>query len=209
MIRLALDVGNVLVNSNFDNFIKKLSFNFNVSFEDALHFMNKTQKHHDCGLTNIADELKSHFEIKSESIMETLISDWNNVIVSNNFINDIIKGIRDLYDIEIALLSNVGFEHSVRMEEVLKTYGEFDGAIRHFSCFVGARKPTLLYYNLFLQLHPEWKGCAYIDDLQDNLDASKQFGFKTLNFNLDKMIKSANFDEEETKIKSFLLSCND
>jgi hypothetical protein len=33
--------------------------------------------------------------------------------------------------------------------------------------------------------NPEFKGCLYIDDLQENLDTSKQFGFKTFRLALD------------------------
>jgi methionine salvage enolase-phosphatase E1 len=31
-------------------------------------------------------------------------------------------------------------------------------------------------------MHPEFNGCLYIDDIQENLDAAKPFGFKTYRF---------------------------
>ena len=94
------------------------------------------------------------------------------------------------HEIKVALLSNVGLEHSKRMGQVLSQGTFFEDAIKHFSCHVGARKPTLLYYHLFLQLHPEFEGAVYVDDLQENLDASKQFGFKTFHFSLEEINQS-------------------
>ena len=85
----------------------------------------------------------------------------------------------------MALLSNIGTEHAALMEHSLNVGTFFSGAIKHFSCFVGARKPTALFYQSFLLEHPEFYSCLYIDDLQENLDVGKRFGFQTYRFSLD------------------------
>ena len=85
---------------------------------------------------------------------------------------------------KVALLSNIGVEHAQMMETKLELGGFFPGAIKHFSCHVGARKPSMVYYQSFLLQHPEFFGCLYVDDVADNLNASKAFGFRTFQMTL-------------------------
>ena len=211
MIYVCLDVGNVLVHSNFDEFLKKLSKSLNITLEEANYFMNRTQKLHDLGLTNMADELRDHFKIKSPVIMDELLSYWNDVIVPNGHIIKLIADLSKDHKVKVALLSNVGLEHAERMGDVLSNVMVndtfFNSAIKFFSCKVGARKPTLLYYHLFLELHPEFEGCVYVDDLKENLDAAEQFKssifkqpkFKTFHFSLEQIARSKEL--EKTKMK--------
>jgi len=191
MIYVALDIGNVLVHADFSAFLKRLSKTLNITLEEAMYFMNRSQKLHDLGLTKMSDELRDHFKIRSPVIIDELVTDWNNVIQPAHYILDILNKLIKNNDLKVALLSNVGLEHAQRMEYVLNYGGFFKNSIKHFSCDVGARKPTILYYHTFLQLHPEFHGCVYVDDLQENLDASKQFGFKTFRFSLEEMTSAA------------------
>lgn len=215
---VALDIGNVLVHCDFDSFISKLSKALNITKDEATYFMNRSQKLHDLGLTVMTDELKDHFKIRSEAIIEELVDAWNGIIVADLAILDKLNRMIDKSGLQVALLSNVGLEHAVRMERILSYGGFFQRAIKHFSCHVGARKPTLIYYHTFLELHPEWQGCPYIDDLQENLDASKQFGFKTLRFSLAEnrsiglydrpTILDANYRTQLEVIQNFILNSN-
>jgi len=197
---VALDIGNVLVNVDFQGFLRKLSKRLNITLEEALYFMNRSQKLHDLGLTVMKDELIDHLKIRSEVLREELIDDWNNCITPADWMLEKLDTWCTEHDLQVALLSNVGLEHAVRMSQVLNHNGFFDKAVKHFSCHVGARKPTVLYYQSFLALHPEWKGCPYIDDLQENLDASQQFGFRTYRFALDE-ISGKNYIEEAFNYK--------
>ena len=56
-----LDIGNVLVDVKFKEFLENLSRTLNITVEDAQYFMNRSQKLHDLGLTIMKDELKDHF----------------------------------------------------------------------------------------------------------------------------------------------------
>ena len=192
-----IDIGNVLVNVDFQRFINKLSKSLNITLEEANYFMNRTQKLHDLGLTKMSDELHDHYSIKSPIIIDELIEEWNGVITPADYIIDILLELMDKHDLKIALLSNIGLEHAEQIVQKLHYNGKFFGnTIQFFSCYVGARKPSLVYYNTFLQLYPEFRGCLYIDDLQENLDASKQFGFKTYRFALDDII-GANYTDDK------------
>ena len=96
-----------------------------------------------------------------------------------------LNDLRLSHNLQVALLSNIGVEHAAMMNQVLQDGDFFQGAIKHFSCDVGARKPSKLFYQSFLQQHPEFVGSLYVDDLVENLEASRQFGFRTLHMSLE------------------------
>lgn len=203
MIYAAFDVGNVLVHVDFPSFINKLSKTLNISTEDATYFMNRSQKLHDLGLTIMKDELIDHLHIKSAPLRDELINDWNNCINVEPRMIDMLNGVNDMCGLEIALVSNVGLEHAERMAKILDRGGFFGRATKHFSCQVGARKPTFLYYQSFLQMNPEWEGCLYVDDLQENLDTGARFGLEPYKFDLSDTSES--FDSKMKQLQRALL----
>lgn len=200
----AFDIGNVLVNVNFPGFINKLSKSLNISVEDATYFMNRSQKLHDLGLTVMKDELIDHLHIKSSVLRDELIQNWNECITPADWLLEKVDVWCHDHGIQVALLSNVGLEHAVRMRETLNCYEFFREGVTHFSCEVGARKPTTLYYQTFLQLHPEFQGCPYFDDLKENLEVGAKFGFKPFRFSLEELV-GANYNEEsfQTEMSAF------
>jgi FMN phosphatase YigB (HAD superfamily) len=181
MKRICLDIGNVLGHVSFERFLRHLSKTLNITIEEGQYFLNRTQKLHDLGYTFISDELRDHFKIKSSVIIKELLEIWErDVIRFDHLILMWWEKLREKHDLQIALLSNIGFEHAKIVEE-----NHFPKAIKHFSCHVGARKPSALFYQSFLLEHPEFKGCLYVDDLQENLNASKRFGFQTVRLALN------------------------
>ena len=184
MAFVCLDVGNVLVHVDFNVFIRDLSKQLNITLEEAEYFMNRTHSLHDMGLTQMSDELRDHFKIRSPLIIEGLLDSWNKVISPNADIINRMSSMMTTHNLQVALLSNVGLEHTVQMARVLDIDSFFDNCVKHLSCQVGARKPTKLYYQSFLMQHPEFQGAAYLDDLQENLDAAVPFGFRPKRFSL-------------------------
>lgn len=199
---VCLDIGNVLCTVNFNSFLRELSKSLNITLEEAMYFMNRSQKLHDLGLTVMKDELMDHFKLKSSVLIEELLICWNKVVTPNlnvlNKFNELSKN----NAVQVALLSNIGLEHAVLMEKVLEHNGFFKNAIKHFSCSVGARKPTTIYYQSFLMQYPEFKGCTYVDDLLENLEASKKFGFKTYQFDINYV---NNLSEKLKEIENLIL----
>lgn len=191
----AFDIGNVLVNVDFPGFINKLSKTLNITVEDATYFLNRSHAMHDLGLTVMKDELIDHLHIKSSVLREELIQDWNNCITPADWFLEKIDKLCEQHNIKVALLSNVGLEHAVRMRNILGYHKFFREGISHFSCEVGARKPTYLYYQSFLQLHPEFYGCPYFDDLKENLEVGIKFGFKPYRISLEE-ITGPNYEEK-------------
>jgi len=178
MKHLALDIGNVICHVDFDKILNILSKSLNISKSEALYFLNRVQKLHDLGLTNLSDELHDHFKIKSEVIIKDVLDEWNRAIQIDNDVAREVERLQNTYDLEIALVSNIGIEHA---EHFRKNWG-VSGTIQFFSCEVGARKPNLLYYQSFLSMYPQFKDCVYLDDLDANLAMGNQFGFKSIKF---------------------------
>lgn len=184
---LAVDLGNVIVSVDFKEFLDQLSDSLNISMDDVNYFLNRTQKLHDLGLTNIADELRDHFKIKSKVTIDRLITLWNRTVKTDptmvKFLCDLIN-LKNGEPTKLALLSNIGLEHAELMPIIL-TPNVFGNSIKFFSCEVGARKPSYLYYKLFLDMNPEFKGCVYLDDRPENVAIGNLFGFKSIEFALD------------------------
>lgn len=199
---VALDIGNVLCHVDFNQFLNDLSEALNIPLDEALYFLNRSQKLHDLGLTVMKDELKDHLKIKSPVITNKLLDSWNKCITPDLDVLNLFNTMTEKHNLKVALVSNIGIEHAALMEHVLAHNGFFQNAIKHFSCNVGARKPTLLYYQSFLWEHPEFERCAYVDDVIENLEAGKRFGFQTYHFALDKMDTSVELPEIEKLILS-------
>jgi FMN phosphatase YigB (HAD superfamily) len=196
---VAFDVGNVLFKVDFTPFINKLSRSLNITVSEATYFLNRSHKLHDLGLTVMHDELLDHLKIKSSVLRDDLVLEWNHSIHPADWMIDRMDKFCTKNDLQVILLSNVGLEHAVRMKESFKPYPSFDNAIQHFSCDVGARKPTMLYYQSFLQSYPECKGCPYIDDLEENLKMGARFGFQTMKFSIDD-VSGKNYQEDTFEV---------
>ena len=186
-MHLAIDIGNVLCHVDLNLIVEKLSRSLNISKEEALWFLTRIQKAHDLGLTTISDELVDRFKIKSELIVSDIIASWNTCIVPNQLVLNKLMELKYQRGLQIAILSNIGFEHKKNLFDILlpRHQNLIKDSVTHFSCDAGCRKPSLLYYQSFLQQYPDFNGCTYVDDLSENLDASKKFGFKTFKFDLN------------------------
>jgi FMN phosphatase YigB (HAD superfamily) len=192
---IALDVGNVLCTMDFKKFINSISKYTNLSVLESEHRVNRHQRLQDVGLTTMKQILESEFNIESEVILDDLLNVWNNNVLK--FSPRIIEFFMDLnnrFDLKIAILSNVGIDHAFIINDYLNNYYKeepssicFKEAIRYFSCDVGVRKPQSLYYQSFLLQNPKFKGCIYVDDLEENRETASKFGFESVDFNLEKI----------------------
>lgn len=199
---IALDIGNVLCQVNAQPFVELVSETFNTTVPEAARFLKRFQQIHDLGYTTMEDELRDHFSIKSPAIIKKLVQAWNDSVVPNEYIIKQLNEMRSKHNLQVALVSNIGVEHAEMMKIKLAEGGFFPGVIKHFSCFVGARKPSAIYYQSFLLQYPEFNGCLYVDDLQENLDASKPFGFQTYHFTLE----DPNYSQKVKEIEKLVLA---
>lgn len=198
---LCLDIGNVLCNVDEAGFLKTLSYKLNVSVFKARRFLKRFQQLHDLGFTTMEDELMDQFDVKSPYILEEIVESWNDCITPHY---PMLRTVADL-GMKVALLSNIGVEHAAKLQEKLSHRGLYDGAVKHLSCFVGARKPSSLYFQSFLLQHPEFQGSVYVDDLQANLNGAAPLGFKTFRLS----IAEPNWDQRIVELCQFIKSVNE
>lgn len=188
MYYAAFDIGNVLVHIDFSPFEKcwrKWILNIGRRSEPPEHYMdflNDLHGQQDVGLTTVSRHLKERFGF-SRYLQSEFEEAWNQIIIPNKQMMDFLKELEH-QDVKIALLSNMGLEHATFIRESLPEL--FQGRLLHLSCEVGARKPTKLYYQSFLQDHDEFTCCTYVDDLDRNLQVGETYGFNCFKFELDK-----------------------
>ena len=182
---VCFDIGNVICNVDFEAFILHMQNELGVPRYKTWDFLVRTQKLHDVGLSTMKDEAVT-FCGEDADKQKTLLKEWNKTVKANKtmvkFIKEIIlKGGR------VALLSNMGYDHSELMKtELSEIYHSCD---KFLSCEVGLRKPTIAYYHLFLEMYPDYAASGpllYVDDRRENLDAAFKLGFWPEHFELDK-----------------------
>ena len=178
---VCFDIGNVLLAVDWNPLHTYFEASpFDVDETSVLEFLQHNQKQCDLGLTTIREEICHYFHIKTaHAALDGSGKAWLDCIVPNPKMLALLSSLQK-EGWKIALVSNIGYEHKAKVEII----PAFQGCVKFFSCDVGARKPTALYYKTFLDLHPDFIGAPYIDDLQENLDAGKAFGLKPIKFEL-------------------------
>lgn len=183
---LAIDIGNVICHLEFDSFNKKLAKHANISEEEANAFLFSSQKAHDLGFSILENDLNNKFynlNLTPEQIRE-VVDEWHKTVVPNVIVMEWLEKLLD-QGVKIALLSNVGFEHAETMKNILDPI--YNKVIKFFSCDAGCRKPNYIYYNLFLNMYPQFRGCLYMDDNEANITTGRLFDFMSIQFDLSKM----------------------
>jgi FMN phosphatase YigB (HAD superfamily) len=205
---IAFDIGEVLCHINWKPFKDRFldfKYSININFD---RFMRGLQKQQDIGVMTVEQyliqngvneyTLKDRHGLMGEVIKGTLVENWNCAVEPCQFMIDFKNNLLER-GINIALLSNIGITHLEHIRQNHKNM--IDGCIEHYSCEVGARKPSKLFFQSFLLENPEFYGSLYVDDRQDNLDMAEKCGFRPYLFN----VENINSDyEAEIEIKNIL-----
>jgi len=191
-MRIAFDVGNVLVKVDFDEFFTE--FKRLGTREDPLEFLCEIQARQDIGVMTIPIALRTKFKHLPENRIKAFVRAWNHSIKPNKEMLDFLDDLRGK-GTKIAILSNMGTEHADYIKENHPRL--FEGCRLHLSGEVGARKPSKLYYQSFLMQHPNFKGCLFLDDRKENLVTAAEFGLEGQHFELDKFTKLSSSERKE------------
>jgi FMN phosphatase YigB (HAD superfamily) len=177
---LAIDIGNVICHMKFDAFLQELAIVMHCSKSRAFDLMYRIQKVQDLGILSIREELA---ETLSPEIIDLVVEKWNKTLIVNEFIQNALLDLLS-QNVQIALLSNIGTEHAGVIRSIISPQ-IFDNCIKFFSCDVGARKPSYLYYKTFLDMYPSFNGCVYVDDRPENIETGINFGLQGCLFDLE------------------------
>lgn len=198
---LAIDIGNVICNMRFDEFLFELGSMLGITLRQATDLLYKIQKSQDIGILTVREELGFVHGLNHTDI-EYLIQAWNETLVPDP---DVVGALLDLHSqgTQIALLSNMGAEHSQLLPTLLPEL--FPRSIPFLSCDVGARKPSYLYYRTFLGMYPQFSGCCYVDDRPENIAAGQLFGFRGCCFDIELTTDRTEKQEFLTGISNLVL----
>lgn len=188
--RVCFDLGNVIVRVDFTDFYKFIVEQDIVKDYDTAHeFLCGIQYPQDLGLYNIRQGFYRFYPHISKHTLHELHDIWESVIQPS----DTMLGLLDdllVQGYEISLLSNIGFDHATVLRSACKVLSKCH---QHFSCEVGARKPTKLFYQSFY-LEKGWSGVTFFDDMEENIKGASGY-LEGVVFNL----KNFNTDEEAAK----------
>lgn len=179
--KVAFDIGNVICHVDINKFcnylVQEKIFN---NFDSSIEFLSGIQHPQDLGLYDIKRGFRRFNPNLSNDVLQKINEAWlDTVVPSVPMLSLIEQLLSDGY--KVALLSNIGVDHA---SLVRKQCDIFSSCIQHFSCEVGARKPTKLFYQSFA-IEYGWENTVkFFDDRQDNVISCKGY-FKGIRFDLD------------------------
>lgn len=193
MKTVAFDIGNVLGRVNLGHFRDLLTSLF---ANDGQEFLDFLQGVHDVGMCSIRQGLKfftPNHRIYPSDVYSDMEKAWFDALDMSEPMLNLIEDLLD-DDWRVSLLSNMGTDHAVYLR---REYPVINRCVQHFSCEVGARKPTKLFYQSFVQSEG-WRGIwrynqgkgakienytLFFDDLEENVIAAGDY-FRGVQFSL-------------------------
>ena len=200
---IAFDMVNVLVDYKYDDFHQYLIDNkVFKTVEDCTVYIEYILGMADIGLFTIKQAFDNLlvFKDKKPELLENMLKLWDEVIIEVPEMTDLIKRLKDKHKIRIALLSNISYEHSLIFRNKFDPI--FNSCITHFSCSVGAKKPSKIYFQSFLYDNSGFKGSLFFDDVESNVIEAQNQGFKAIQFRLDEF---TSFENAANSLESKIL----
>jgi len=181
---IAFDLGNVIFDFDEGPFYDEAE-NVGINVCSFSLYMKTIYKLEFCGaeLKDLLEfKLRDYFNYKT--ITERLLKKWREGLTPNHNMVSFLKSLSLCNDVNVAFLSNMGWEHLRYIEAV---YPEVMNLAKHkhMSCEVGVAKPGILFFQSFLLQHPEYSNCIYLDDREENVIAAIKCGFNSIQFSLD------------------------
>jgi FMN phosphatase YigB (HAD superfamily) len=179
--KVAFDIGNVLFHFSMDNFIDFLADGIIESKERATDFMMSTQSFQDLGVYDIKQGFARLKPNLKDSTLQKIHDLWLETFTPSE---EMMGVVQELYDsgYEIALLSNVGSDHANLIRDC--KYKVINKCIHHFSCEVGAKKPSRLFFQSFVMRYNWDSHVKYFDDRHENILSANEY-YNSILFNIE------------------------
>ena len=191
--KIAFDIGNVLFHFDLNPLLDLLiGLNIVENNTQAYEFMGGSFQHsQEIGLCDIKQSFYQLNQSLSCHTLQEIHDRWMETFTPSLPMIDLVEELIGNKH-KVALLSNIGPDHAKFVRDKCKIFGD---CIQHFSCDVGARKPTRLYYQSFLIQYRWPNNSLYFDDRQDNIAIGSEF-HKGILFDISKFPS----DEEAAKV---------
>lgn len=179
---VAFDIGNVLFRFDITPLMNLLiSLNIVDNTAAAVSFIGGSFMHsQELGLHTIKQSFYKLNPKLNEQTLQDIRDSWMKTFSQSLPMIDLVEEL--IYnDYNVALLSNIGPDHAMLVRDNCKI---FNKCIQHFSCEVGARKPTRLFFQSFLIQYGWGKEVKYFDDRQDNINIANEY-YNGILFDLD------------------------
>lgn len=179
MKNVAFDLGNVICHVDIDKFLDFLVTNkIFENIQDAGEVLSGIQIAQDIGLYSIRHGFYK-FQDDPYHVNE-LYNFWLNIAQPSLPMIELLKELQSK-DFNIALLSNIGFDHANYLRKQIPILQD---CINHFSCYIGTRKPSHLFFKTFIKKYNWDKNVLFFDDLQDNINTANNY-LTGIRFDLD------------------------
>lgn len=200
---VAFDMCNVLVDVKMDllySFL--LEKNIFKNSDEINIFLKYTLGQADIGLFDVKTAFSNLLYIKKKphDLLNEIMFLWKGIIHEVPEITDLLDRLKNKHNIKIALLSNISFEHADIFRNNLSPI--FNSCFQHFSCDIGAKKPSKIYFQSFIKEQPGFNGCYFFDDVEENIIASQKNGFRAIQFGLNTY---ASFEDAAASLESSVL----
>jgi len=171
--RIAFDIGNVLFHFDLTPLLDLLiGLNIVENNAQAYEFMGGSFQHsQEIGLYDIKQSFYQLNQSLSYHTLQDIHDRWMETFTPSLPMLDVVEELIAKKH-KVALLSNIGPDHAKFVRDKCKIFGD---CIQHFSCDVGARKPTRLYYQSFLIQYGWPNNSLYFDDREDNIAIGSEF----------------------------------
>jgi FMN phosphatase YigB (HAD superfamily) len=165
--RIAFDIGNVLFRFDLSPLLDLL---IRLGVVDntiaAYEFMGGSFQHsQEVGLIDIKQSFYQLNPKLSYNNLEEIYDRWMETFEPSLPMMEIVEELI-ANNHSVALLSNIGPDHAKCVRDKCKI---FDKCIQHFSCDVGARKPTKLFFQSFFIQNGWGRDTLYFDDMEANI----------------------------------------
>jgi FMN phosphatase YigB (HAD superfamily) len=202
MKRVAFDIGNVLFRVDLNTFVADtVKYGLYTDLDKAQSFMDGIQAAQDLGLYDMRQAITRFHSNVSPFVANQLEQSWISTVQPSNAMLRLVNQLLD-EGWQVALLSNIGYDHRDDVKRrICKRI--WDDCIHHFSCDVGARKPSKLFFQSFYIEHG-WRDTekiCFFDDREENVLACKDY-LRGVQFNLE------DFQDDESAaqdMRAFLL----